>query len=337
MNFLSKITLTFAVALVPLATAHAQDSLESLHQQAVDAGQTEINVYLPAVRAFQPLIDKFTEAYPDITVTTTELSGPALFARLEAEKATGAMNADFIISGDLDFPVLAEDGWLQAFEPLGVESLGEAYVGADNGWIVWALGPVGVVVNTTVVDKDGPHSWSDLNSPEFAGKMVINNPATPSTSTVSMATLFAEGRIDDAWVDGFAAQNPSTAASTSAMMQSMATGQYPVAPFLPYALYRVLAAQGAPVDFWFMEDGNPAMPLSAGIVAGAPHADAGRLFSSWLISDQGVALQNSLGQISTVDGAPKQEGLTEVLAVTGQDLSDALSDWKSRAARLGAN
>lgn len=337
MNLLRNIGLTLAIAVAPLASAQAQDGLAELHRQAVEAGQTELNLYMPAVRAFQPLLDAFAQDYPDIRITPTELSGPAMFARLEAEKASGQISADLIISGELDFPVLAEDGWLQAYAPLGADKLDDAYVGRDDKWIVWALGPVGVVVNTAVISRAAPHRWSDLTAPEFAGKMAINNPATPTTSTVSMATLLAEGRIDDAWVDAFAAQKPATAASTSAMMQSVATGQYPVAPFLPYALYRVLSAKGAPVDFWFMEDGNPAMPLSAGIAEGAPHAQAARLFSSWLISERGVALQEALGQISTVDGAPGLDGAADVLAVTGQHLSDALANWESRAARLGSN
>lgn len=322
-------------ALLMPAGARAQDTLESLHQQAIASAQTELMIYLPAVRAFQPLLDAFTASYPEITIATSELSGPALFARLEAERATRTPTADLVLTGELDFPVLAEDGWLEAYAPPGIEALAPEYVGTANQWLVWSLGLVGPVVNTTVISGEGTHSWSELTDAAFAGQMVINNPMTPGTSTLSLATLYEAGVIDDAWVGGFASRAPATAASTSAMLQSVATGQYPVVPFMPYALFRVIAAQGAPVAFWAMAEGYPTMPLSAGIVENAPHPAAARLFMAWLISDESAALQPRLGQVSTVAGAPGIEGFDGTLiALTGQRLVEALAVWSEQARQL---
>jgi ABC-type Fe3+ transport system substrate-binding protein len=323
---------------LPATTGSAEAAdLAQLKKEAMDAGQKEVMVYLPAARAFQPLFDKFKADYPEFTVNTTELFGPALFARLEAERASGTMTADVIVSGELDFPVLAEDGWLQSYSPAGSEKLDATYVGADNRWIVWGLGPVGVMVNTTAVSKQGPHRWKDVLAAEFAGKIIINNPETPTTSTLSMATLYHEGRIDKAWTEAFAALKPTVAASTSAMLQAIATGQATVAPFMPYALYRVAKAQGAPVEFWFMEDGNPAMPLSAGVVDKAPHDKAAAFFVSYLISEAGTAAGPALGQLSPVPGTPWLEGAPanlEVLALTGKTLQDALQTWKAEGVPL---
>lgn len=319
-----------------VGTAQAAD-LDRLKKEALDAGQTEVMVYLPAARAFQPLFEKFRQDFPEFAVSTTELFGPALFARLEAERASGAMTADVVLSGEIDFPVLAQDGWLQSYVPAGADKLDAAYVGADDRWIVWGLGPVGVMVNTTAVNKPGPHSWKDLIAPEFAGKVIINNPETPTTSTLSMVTLHHEGRIDAAWIEAFAALKPTVAASTSAMLQAVATGQSTVAPFMPYALYRVAKAQGAPVEFWFMEDGNPAMPLSAGVVEKAPHDKAARLFVSYLISKAGLAAGPALGQYSPVPGAPSPAEApadAEVLVLTGKTLQDALAAWKAEGVPL---
>ena len=60
-----------------------------------------------------------------------------------------------------------------------------------------------------------------------------------------------------------------------------------------YSGYLEWKAKGAPVAFNVPPDGMPATPETWGIVANAPHPNAGRLFLDWLLSPVG---QNALEQ-----------------------------------------
>src|SRR5579871_1270803 len=128
------------------------DDLKALYEAAKTAGETTISVYLPAAASSQPIFDAFEKDFPGIKVVPTDLFGAALFARLEAEAASGKPQADVITSGDLDFPTLKSKGYLTPFKPASANDLASEYIGADQQWIIWELVPIGPAVNTTQIN-----------------------------------------------------------------------------------------------------------------------------------------------------------------------------------------
>ena len=81
------------IALLPVLAgpAQAQDAdLKSLYEAAKSAGETTLSIYLPAAASNQPMFDAFQAEFPEITITATDIYGAAMFARLEAETATGS-------------------------------------------------------------------------------------------------------------------------------------------------------------------------------------------------------------------------------------------------------
>src|SRR6185437_5133900 len=163
--------------------------------------------------------------------------------------------------------------------------------------VVWALGIAGPVVNASAISSDGPHGWRDLTAAGFRGKVAITSPTTLTTSTMALVEALDAKVIDTAWLDAFAALNPATLASTSAVMQAVATGQYSIAPFMALIVADNAKRLGAPVSFWYLRDGNPVVPFSAGILASAPHPKASELFASWLLSETSQKISATLGQI----------------------------------------
>ena len=325
-------TICFAVlsALSCAARADGED-LKPLYEAAKSAGETTVSVYLPAAASAQPIFDAFERDFPGIKVVPTDLFGAALSARLEAEAASGKVQADVIASGDLDFPGLASKGYLAPFKPAGASALANEYIGAGQQWIVWELVPIGPAVNTGQLDKPEPHSWADLLDPSLKGKMVMTSAVTLSTSPMGLVQALQGGAIDDKWVAALAAQQPAVNSSTSAVMLAVAQGQYAMAPFMALSVLENSRSKGAPVGFWFLKEGNPAVPFSGGLMKSAPHPNAGKLFLSWLLTDSAAkVIAEKTSAISTKPGAAKPAGMPanqKLFVLTGDAMQAALKSW----------
>jgi iron(III) transport system substrate-binding protein len=319
------------LTLTSLSIARAQSAdLQSLYQAAKSAGETEVVVYLPAAASYKPFFEAFSREFPGIRVASTDIFGAALFARLEAEQASGKPQADVVVSGDIDFPTLTARGWLRAYKPVGIEKLSAEYVGTDGKWVVWALSLVGPVVNANAIKAEGPHSWADLLDPAFRGKVAMTSPTTLTTSPMALVEALDAKIINPKWLDSFAALNPAVLASTSAVMQSVATGQYSVAPFMALIVSDNAKRRGAPVSFWYLKEGNPVVPTSAGVLASAPHPKSAELFASWLLSENSQKISATIGQIGTPPNAPTPPDYppgTKLFVLTGDAMQKALKDW----------
>ncbi len=336
-KFSRRLTSAFAGACLSVlpamaGLAHADEAgLKALYEAAKAAGEDTVSIYMPAAASNQPMFDIFEAEFPGITITPTDIYGAAMFARLEAEVATGKPQADVLSSGDLDFPTLYSKGYLESYEPAGIADLSKSYVGTDNSWYVWSLVPVGPGINTDMISGDGPTSWADLLDPALKGKMAMTSATTLTTSPMAMVQALAGGAIDDAWISAFAAQKPSIGKGTSATMLSVAQGQFAVAPFMALTVLNAAKAKGAPVKFNYLKEGNAVVPLSAGLMKGAPHPNAAKLFISWLLSPSGAKIAaEKLGSVGTMPGSPEPEGMPanhKLLVLTGDAMQAALKDW----------
>jgi iron(III) transport system substrate-binding protein len=305
-------------------------ALKPLYDAARAAGETQLVVYLPAAASYRPFFDGFMREFPGITVQATDMFGAALFARLEAEQASGKPQADMVISGDIDFPTLSSRNWLRAYAPAGTDRLPPQYVGADGKWIIWALTVIGPTVNTTTLPDPGVQSWADLTKPGFRGKIAMTSPTTLTASPMALIEAMDARVIDQAWLDAFAALQPAVLNSSSAVMQAVATGQYAMTPFGSLIVVENARRQGAPVRFIYLKDGHPVVPTSSGVLASAPHPKAAELFASWLLGETSQKISAELGQIGTPPGSPTPAGYppgTKLYMLTGDAMQTAAKAW----------
>ena len=313
------------------------EELKSLYEAAKSANEATISIYLPAAASAQPIFDAFERDFPGMKVVPTDLFGAALFARLEAETASGKPQVDLVASGDLDFPTLKSKGYLAPFKPAGAAGLASEYIGADQQWIVWELVPIGPAVNTGQVNKPEPHSWSDLLDPSLKGKLVMTSATTLTTSPMGLVQAMQKGAIDEKWVAAFAAQQPAINSSTSATMLAVAQGQYAMAPFMALSVLANSKSKGAPVDFWYLKEGNPVVAFSAGLMKSAPHPNAGKLVIAWLLTDSAAkVVAEKTSSLSTKPGAPKPSGMPadqKLFVLTGDAMQAALKSWFDGAAK----
>jgi iron(III) transport system substrate-binding protein len=326
-----------AAALPLQARAQQAADLRPLYEAARQAGQTQVVAYLPAAASYRPFFDAFSQEFPGMSVVATDLFGAALFARLEAEQASGRPQADIVISGDLDYPTLNARGWLRPYTPVGGESLAPDYVGADRKWVIWALTLLGPAVNTNSMPDIPMQSWADLTNPALRGKIAMTSPTTLTASPMALVEGLHAGIIDEAWLKSFAALQPAVLASSSAVMQAVATGQYAMTPFGSLVVVENAKNHGAPAKFVYLKEGHPVVPTAAGVLASAPHPKAAELLESWLLGTASQKVSSTMGQIGTPAGSPTPPGFapgTKLFALTGDAMQVALKDWFAGPAKI---
>ena len=101
---------------------------------------------------------------------------------------------------------------------------------------------------------------------------------------------------------------PSLFPSQAPMADAMIRGEIAIAPLVTN-LAIPLAAQGAPLKWFFAPEGVPVTVFSAGLAKGGAHPSAAKLFLDWALSREGQALMVELGSFSTLARAPMPPGV----------------------------
>ncbi|MGH6924922.1 MAG: ABC transporter substrate-binding protein [Propylenella sp.] len=303
------------VALSAGAQAQGFDHEAYLQKLAADAkakGQTEVTMYSNNSQQFGEIFSTFTEKF-GIEVAVTDMFGPPLVARLDAEYGTGNIQADILMSGVSDLIVFRERGWLEPFVPDNAEGLDPGLIGPENLWFSFAVLPLGTIVNTSLVKpEDYPKNWADHVTERWQGKIGMNNPSASSGLSQGVGALLEHGVIDEEWLRSLAALKPLIAPGAVAAMQMVASGQMELAPLTSTNIFIDAKGKGAPLAFMLQEDGYAALPAPVGLAAKAPRPEAAKLLLAYFLTPECQALFTKSGQPGSMPGAPGLDWLPEL-------------------------
>jgi iron(III) transport system substrate-binding protein len=298
--------------------------LQQLYAKAKAAGQTEVIVYAASFADNVPLYHEFQKQFPTITVKGTDLFGPPLEARLQAEFASSGPQADLIASGEPDLLNFKSHGWLQPFVPDTAKGIPDQLIGPDKLWVGYATMPLGVILNANAVTgATVPRTWKDLASPAWRGKTVMSNPGGINGLSQGLAAALKAGAIDQAWLQAVKANKPLITPGAIAALQMVAGGQANMCPLTAYTQYRNAKQAGAPLAFVFPSEGYSALPAPFALIAKAPRADAARLLMAWFMTPPAQALLSGIGQPGTMPGAPSLAGMPP-----GTTTTRFILDWR---------
>ncbi|UNK47116.1 ABC transporter substrate-binding protein [Arthrobacter sulfonylureivorans] len=310
--------------------------LSSLYQDALDKGQTDILGYVPNPAAFEPWVEAFNEYFPEIEVELVPLFGPELDTRLNSEIATGGISADFTNLGEGELLKFRDNGWLEQYVPETMSGIDPIYIGLDDMWITPALNIQGPIYNTDRVSaEEAPSSWKDLTDPSFKGR-VGNTPPTTSGG-FPMATTEANnlGIIDETWLEGLAAQEPSYFPSSANTVQALISGEIDLYTTGPYVVYNGAKKKGAPLAFAFLEEGNMAIRDAVALFKESPNQAGAKLFLAWLFTPEAQTISlKETGRPGTMPNAPKMDGLKEAHVVTIEALQNDYPAWRETLKRI---
>lgn len=299
-----------AMIAVALASAmpHVTRAEERSWDDVVKAADAEGEVDVhggPGEVYHQVLTDGFRKAFPEIKVNFSGLNGRDAIPKIIRERDAGIYNWDVYVGGSSSL--------LQSLKPIGAFApLRDAFIlpevlddkawfgGMESAWVdkdktaifgFEATVTSTMLVNWDVISHDQLKSYDDLLKPEFAGKIVFDDPRFPGPGLGAAQRLYINFGADY-MKRLFAEQKIVYIASPRQEAEWVVSGKYPInlggssdelRRFQQQGLGRNVSSFNVPIA-------HPTIDYAYGtvsMISHAPHANAAAVYINWLLSKAG--------------------------------------------------
>ncbi|MBO5322827.1 MAG: ABC transporter substrate-binding protein [Oscillospiraceae bacterium] len=292
--------------------------------------------------AYVDLFNKFTEE-TGVAVELLSMSSGEVLSKLRAEG--GTPSADLWFGGGVDaFMSAKEDGLLEQVNFEASAELDPTYKDADNYWFSKGLTIVGFLVNNTLaaeLELDIPTSWADLLDEQYAGEIIMSNPAISGTNYGVVNCLLQVMGEEEGW-KYFEALNENIAyygRRGSDPKNKVTADEYAIGiTYLDGTIDALLEQYD--VTIVYPADGIPYIPEGVAVFKGAENVDAAKYFVEWLYSgDENLQMLSQIDQKTAVKVIkPTMEGVelaysTDILvdvdvALFGSQREDILAKFE---------
>ena len=263
--------------------------------------------------SYVTLFDKFA-AETGVKVELLSMSSGEVLSKLRAEG--GTPSADLWFGGGIDaFMSAKDDGLLEQVNFAASEELDPTYKDADNYWFSKGLTIVGFLVNNTLaadLELEIPATWADLLDEQYAGEIIMSNPAISGTNYGVVNCLLQTMGEEEGWTY-FEALNENIAyygRRGSDPMNKVIADEYAIGiTYLDGTIDALLDQYD--VTIVYPTDGIPYIPEGVAVFKGAENVDAAAYFVEWLYSnDENLALLAEIDKKPSVKVIkPTMEGI----------------------------
>jgi iron(III) transport system substrate-binding protein len=285
---------------------------DEMYQAVKDAGETELVVYSAHAEESQGVYDLFTKRFPEISITGVSVTGPSMRERIEAEFGSGQHIADIVATGITSAGQYSQSGQFAEYRPFTLADGGDpAYFDPAGRAFAAGLSPMVMMYNKDrVSEEDAPKSWDDVVDPRWKGDIAEQDPGVASGANGTFAQLLHDGKYGEDWIKKYAALDPRIEATGPAAATDVANGIVSIAGPIQFSYVQALIDQGANIGFTFpLEDKNYFVANYMGLVDGAPHPNAAKLFLSWILTPEAAKEQAKTGFYIPVAGSSPPPGL----------------------------
>ncbi|WP_068300404.1 ABC transporter substrate-binding protein [Pararhodobacter sp. CCB-MM2] len=280
-----------ALATLPLAGA-------ALAQNTEISGPLTLYTSQPNEDA-QRTVDAFTAAYPNVEVTWIRDGTTQVMARLEAEFAAGAPQADVLLIADtVTMEGLEAQGRLMAYPGADTSAYDPALMDPEHHYFSTKLITTGIIYNTNAPFV--PESWSDLLRPEAQGQIAMPSPLTSGAATIHMIALTGHEDLGWAYYEGLADQGTNPQGGNGGVYRAVAGGEQMYGMVVDFLPIREIP-NGAPVGFVFPTEGVSAVTEPVAILSNAQNVPAAQAFVDFLISEAGQQLAADMGYLPALE------------------------------------
>jgi iron(III) transport system substrate-binding protein len=311
------------------ATASTGDpKLDKLVAAAQEEG--EVTFYsVPDERIAQQLADAFEQKY-GIETSFTRATAAEVEQRFSAEADAGAPVADVMLTLNDGFLADAvEKGWMTPLDRAGIPSFPGDWIAPqailkDPTTVAVQITNMGIGFNTDEAGDDAPETWEDVLDPKWKGKVGIADPNNAIHNDL-FYVLSQQYGMD--YLTRLGEQINRIYPGGAPMVESLASGETPVAIGIVAAGLEVAKEQGAPLG-WSIPQDTLASPTVIGVAAEAPHPNAAKLLAHYILSREGLKLLNdSPGSVSPTekDGLPSEFASPALDAEARQHQSEIFS------------
>lgn len=279
---------------------------------------------------FQKFMAAFKAKYPFLDIATGFYSAPTgrVLARVNAEIDAKRLSFDVMLAANTAAWIeMTQQGRIARYDSPEYAAF-PAGAKQDGYWAAaQAIGVIPVYNKNILPASQVPKSWRDLLRPEFADhKLGIQNAAA---GTQFNWNYLLEHALGADFIKQFAAQRPVVMATGAQLTDSVTRGEVLVAAALDH--WRGFTKEAAQTGLVavYPTEGLPLTLAPVGMLAGAPHPNAAKLFIDFILSQEGQRLLDTdlYGMYSMRADVPPPTGqkpLAEVHPLLPTDVKDYL-------------
>lgn len=286
--------------------AQAKSGWEAKWEKTVAAAKQEGQVVIYGNRSSAEVISSgaFQRAYPGINVVTVSLGGANATQRLMAERRAGKYLADLFIGGSNAPLTLYQVKSLDPIKSALIlpEVVDESkwwerkhrYIDPEGEYIFMYLGHPqqgNISFNTKLVNPKEFASFWDFLNPKWKGKVEARDFRIGGTGQQNMRFFYYNPELGPKFIRRlFSEMDITLFRDTRQSIDWLATGRFALCFFCYPDEIAQAQKQGLPVDeFGYMREGAALTSQSGtlSLVNKAPHPNAAKVFTNWLLSRDG--------------------------------------------------
>ena len=249
----------------------------------------------------QRLLDAFKIKYPFIQTSMFRAVGERLLTKIMAESAAGKADFDIVQSAESQAYLLKKKNLLAKYVSPEVKNIQNPFFDPDGYWTAVYMMPNVVGYNTRLVKRsEVPRTNDDLLNPKWKGKIAMDG-SKPEWFAWTLKRMGEEKGL--AYMKNLAAQELKLYSGLTILTSLLAAGEFPLVLNTYLHNAEDVKRKGAPVD-WIAQDPvfTKFQPLAIG--SKAAHPNAAKLFTDFMLSEDGQKIIASFGRIPTRRGVP---------------------------------
>ena len=318
----------------PSENAGSNTATSGAEDGATDSATGSLTLYTSEPEEkVDEIIAAFNEEHPDVDVQVYRAGTGDLKARIEAEKASGSVEADLIWAADAPtFEAFKSEDLLAQLNDVETGEVIDGAVDPEGYYVGTRIISTVLAYNTSVIDEaDAPQSWTDLTDARFRDKIVMPDPAVSGAAAYNATVWMNNDELGEDWLTALGENAPMIAASNGPTSQEIAGGGHPVGVVVDY-LVRDLAAQGSPVKEVYATEGSPYITEPIAVFADSKSQSAAELFINFVLSKKGQELAVEQNYLPIIDGVgtPGEAPELDDIALMDADLQ-TLTDDRARS------
>ena len=256
----------------------------------------------------RPLIRAFQAQVPGIEIKFVRIDSGQQVVRLMNEAKVARVQAD--VWSVIDGVAPLTHGKVAApFDIASARALPPALVDPERRWIATNLATRSLGYNTNLVPANAaPKSYQDLLEPRWKGAFAWNpNAMTGAWGFIATVQRHMGEEQGLAYLHKLAKQEITPLPiATRAVLDRVIAGEYAMGLEMVNAHVAISKAIGAPVA-WVPLDAVTTTLQVAGVTAGAPHPNAGRLFLDFITSRAGQEIFREANYIPMHPDVPAKD------------------------------